>query len=151
MMRVYNIIHKPWNLFMNYIFAVLRLVAIVFGLEILFILMLASGPSLLAESKLDDPAAIPVPWVAPTHKDTILSPTPSPLVVEPSLPPVDGHLERKIFGWSQYKSTVSYHVVDQCLCPPHTTATTSSLFDKNQIEDDCSLSGVYAQKFGNIH
>lgn len=136
---------------MNYIFAVLRLIAIVFGLEILFILMLASGPSLLAENKLDDPAAIPAPWMEPTNKDTILSPTPSPLVAEPSLPPVDGHLERKIFGWSQYKNTVSYHVVDQCLCPFHSTAATSSLFDKNQIEDDCSYSGVYVYRNGNIH
>lgn len=136
---------------MNYIIAVLRLLTIVFGLEILFILMLASGPSLLAESKLDDPAAIPVPWASATHQDTLQSPTPSPLLAQPSLPPADGHLEGKNYGWSQYKSTVSYHVVDQCLCPPHMMANTGPLFDNNQIQDDCSYSGVYVYRNRNIH
>ena len=136
---------------MNHLVSVLRLLAIVFGFEILVILMLASGPSLLAENKLDDPAEILTSLQSKAHQDTILKPTPSPLVTQPSISLSDGHLEGNNFGWSQYKNTVSYHVVDQCLCPPHMMATTMPLFDNSQTEDDCSFSSVNVYRNGNIH
>jgi hypothetical protein len=136
---------------MNHLVSVLRLLAIVFGFEILVILMLASGPSLLAENKLDDPAEIVTSALSTAHQDTTQSPTPSPLVAQPSLPPVDGHMEGGFYGWSGFENTHSYHVVDQCLCPQDLMVSTKSIVNNNHAMDDCSFSSDNVTRNSNIH
>ena len=74
---------------MNRIIAVLRLLAIVFGLEVLVLLGLAAGPGLLAEGKADDPAATSVAWLPLVRYDLTPTPVPPP-VLPPS--PYEAHL-----------------------------------------------------------
>ncbi len=67
---------------MRYLIGALRLVGIVFGLEILVLLLLAGGPGLLAKVQADDPAATSVAWIPVVQFDQ--TPTPIPT---PDLPP----------------------------------------------------------------
>lgn len=131
---------------MNYIVAVLRLLAIVFGFEILFLLMLASGPSLLAESELDNSAAAPLPALSTAHPDTTLKPIPSLFETQQPGPLTDG----SISGWSGYKNPLPYDVVDQCLCPPETLVS-KPIFNHSPTEDDCSLIGGFAYNGERTH
>lgn len=74
---------------MSRFIAVLRLLAIVFGLEVLVLLLLASGPGLLAEGKAGDPGATSVAWLPMVRHDPTPTPVPPP-VLPPS--PYESHL-----------------------------------------------------------
>ena len=65
---------------MNRFFAVLRLLAIVFGFEVLMLLMMVGGPGLLADGKMEDPEANPVAWLPMVRHDHAPTPVPTPIL-----------------------------------------------------------------------
>ncbi len=60
------------------IVAVLRLLAIFFGLDILLLLVMVSGPEIMAEDHNSDPAAGSEVWLPLVRNDTTPSPVPTP-------------------------------------------------------------------------